>query len=166
MHRISAIIVIAIALGIPALAQEKTAVKLYNPDADAAAELDAAIERAEQEGRHVLVQVGGNWCPWCIKLDKLFTTNDTIRAFIERHYVFLLVNYSKENRNLPVLERLGFPQRFGFPVMVVLDGKGSRLHTQDSGLLEEGKAHSAEKVLTFLNNWAPPALDPARYKDQ
>ena len=147
-------------------AQEKPAVTLYNPDADAAAELDAAIHRADAEGKHVLVQVGGNWCPWCIKLDKLFTANDTIKTYIEKHYVFLLVNYSKENKNLATLVRLGFPQRFGFPVMVVLDAAGNRLHTQDSGFLEQGNAHSPEKVLTFLRNWTVAAVEASQYAEK
>lgn len=149
-----------------AVAQEKQAVTLYNPDADAAAELDAAIQKANREGKHVLVQVGGNWCPWCIKLDKLFSTNDTIKTYIAKNYVFLLVNYSKENKNLPTLARLGYPQRFGFPVMVVLDGSGNRLHTQDSGFLEAGGTHSPEKVLTFLRNWTASAVEPSQYADR
>lgn len=144
-------------------AQQKEVVHIYDPQADAAHDLDAAIARAGAGQKHVLVQVGGNWCPWCIKLDKLFNTNDTIRTFIEKNFVFVLINYSKENRNLPVLERLGYPQRFGFPVLIVLDAAGARLHTQDSGFLEEGKGHSAEKILTFLRNWTPAALAPAQY---
>jgi hypothetical protein len=164
MPRTIAIIVVTFLFHAAASAQEHTA-KLYHPDADASADLRAAIERAGKEGKHVLAQVGGNWCPWCLKLDKLCTSNDTIRAFIQKNYVFVLINYSKENKNLPVLARLGYPQRFGFPVLVVLDGNGVRLHTQDSGLLEEGKAHSPEKVLTFLRHWTPGALDPASYKE-
>jgi hypothetical protein len=34
---------------------------------------------------------------------------------------------------------LGNPQRFGFPVFVIIDGDGNVLHTQDSALLEQGK---------------------------
>jgi thiol:disulfide interchange protein len=164
MKRIMIAFLVAAATGLTALAQEKAA-PLYRPDADAAEELNNAIERAHREGKNVLVQVGGNWCPWCIKLDKLFRSNDTIRTFIDTHYVFLLVNYSKENTNLPVLARLGYPQRFGFPVLVVLDGNGTRLHTQDSGFLEEGKTHSPEKVLTFLTKWTVSALDPKAYSE-
>jgi len=48
------------------------------------------------------------------------------------------------------LSGLGYPQRFGFPVFVVLDDKGNRLHTHNSDYPEEGKYHSKEKVLEFL----------------
>ena len=150
-----------------ACAAQKTAneTRIYDPSADAAAALNEALRVADASGRHVLVQVGGNWCSWCLKLEKLFAGNDTIARILNEHYVFLRVNYSKENKNLRVLERLEFPQRFGFPVLVVLDAKGRRLHTQDSGLLEEGGQHSAEKVRTFLSKWTSTSLDPAPYRE-
>ena len=35
-------------------------------------DLQQAIQLAGQENKHVLVQVGGNWCPWCVKLHGFF----------------------------------------------------------------------------------------------
>jgi len=139
---------------------------LYHPEADAAAELDAAIAQAAKGGKHVLVQVGGNWCPWCLRLDSLTTYNPEIRDMIAKDYEFVLINYSKENKNLPILARLEYPQRFGFPVLVVLDSNGERLHTQDSGFLEGGGRHDPEKVKTFLRAWTPAALRPDHYEKE
>ncbi len=79
-------------------------------------------------------------------------------------YVFLLVNYSKENKNLDVLAKLGYPQRFGFPVLVILDQNGNRLHTQNTAYLEKDKSYSEKKLVEFLEQWSPAALDPAKYK--
>lgn len=148
---------------LPCLAQQKE--KLYDPGADASAELDAAIARAGREGKHVLVQVGGNWCSWCVKLDGLMKRDARIDSILNADYLFLRVNYSKENRNTAVLERLAWPQRFGFPVLVVLDGKGARLHTQDSGLLEKDGGHDPEMVARFLRLWASNALSADQYRE-
>jgi hypothetical protein len=74
------------------------------------------------------------------------------------------VNYSKENKNPDILADLGYPQRFGFPVLVILDGNGNRLHTQNSAYLEQEKAYSMETVIEFLKQWTPAALDPENYK--
>lgn len=41
-------------------------------------------------------------------------------------------------------------------MIVVLDADGKRLTTQDTGKLEEGDRHDPNKVLAFLNQWAPP----------
>jgi thioredoxin-related protein len=138
--------------------------KLYDPSADAKADIKAAVEKANKEGKHVLLQVGGNWCKWCLRFNEKATSNDTIRNEIEKNYVVYHLNYSKENENLDVLASLGYPQRFGFPVFVILDGKGNRLHTQSSGYLEEGKGHGTSKIMDFLTMWTPAAVDPKNYE--
>ncbi len=140
---------------------QEAKVRLYDPSADASAQLGAAIAQASAAGKHVLVQVGGNWCPWCIKLDELMSSNKAIDSLLTADYVLLRVNYSKENTNAKVLARLGNPERFGFPVLIILDGTGQRLHTQDSGLLEKDEAHDPDAVYRFLYLWRPGALHSA-----
>ena len=137
---------------------------VYNPEADAKAELQAAIKTAKASNKHVLVQVGGNWCSWCIKFHNLTITDAQLDSTIKANYVVLKVNHSKEVPNLAVLEALEYPQRFGFPVFVVLDGNGKRLHTQNSAYLEEDKGYSKKKILEFLGHWSKPALAAERYK--
>jgi hypothetical protein len=80
------------------------------------------------------------------------------------YFVFGLVNHSRENRNYEVLAELGFPQRFGFPVLVILDASGNRIHTQNSAYLEQEKSYDEKKMIEFLQNWSPRALDPNSYK--
>lgn len=158
-------IFIFFALTLTICAQVKRDKKIYNPDADATADIDNAVVQAAKDHKHVLLQIGGNWCPWCLKMHELFSSNATIDSLLKADYVFVLVNYSKENRNLPIMTKLGFPQRFGFPVLVVLDAHGNRLHTQDSGLLEGGKQHDPDKVMTFLRAWTTKSLDPHSYTE-
>lgn len=136
---------------------------IYNPNADAQAEIAAAVKEAAAQKKHVLAIVGGNWCGWCKKLDRLMQGDAEIKQAIDDQYIVVHVNYSKENKNEAVLASLGFPQRFGYPVLVVLDGAGKRLHTQNSGHLEEGAGHSPKKVMAFLKNWSYAAVDPASY---
>ena len=138
--------------------------KLYDPSDDAKVEITKAVKKAEIEGKHVLLQIGGNWCGWCIVFDEKVKSNDTLRIAIEKNYIVYHVNYSRENMNEDVLASLGFPQRFGFPVFVVLDSEGNRLHTQNSVYLEEGNGHSTSKILEFLRHWSPVAVDPKQYR--
>ena len=144
-------------------AQEKPK-EIYNITADAESEIKNAVLRAEKEGKHVLLMLGGNWCRWCRMYDKFRLENAKIDSASQTNFIFLHVNYSKENKNPAVMEMLDFPQRFGFPVFVVLDGKGNRLHTQNSAYLEAGEGYSEEKVLEFYSQWAPAALDPVKYR--
>lgn len=147
-------------------AQQPAKVTIYNPSADAMADIKAAVAKAASENKHVLIQVGGNWCPWCVKLHKLFHTDQKIDSLINANYVFILVNYSKENKNYATLKQLEFPQRFGFPSLVILDKTGKRLHTQDSSLLESGDGYDAKKVFGFLKGWTVSAVDPASYPEK
>lgn len=157
------LIILLAAFAIGAKAQTKDSVKLYNPAADAKAEIKDAVKKASKEHKNVLLQIGGNWCIWCIRFNNLVTTDPDLNKYMNDNYVVLHVNYSPENKNPDVLASLGYPQRFGFPVFVVLDDKGNRLHTQNSGYLEEGKGHSKAKVMEFFKSWSPKAIDPKTY---
>ncbi|BAX82295.1 thioredoxin family protein [Labilibaculum antarcticum] len=137
--------------------------KPYDPSLNAKQEIAKALSIAKVQGKHVLLQIGGNWCPWCIKMHTYLHTETEITKLLDDNYIFLEVNYSKENKNLDALAELGYPQRFGFPVMIVLNGDGERLHTQNTGNLEQENAYNFEKVKSFLYNWRPDALNPEHY---
>jgi thiol:disulfide interchange protein len=157
------VIVIGLLMLMPSKAQQTTAPAIYNPQANAKADLAAALLQAKEQKKQVLIQVGGNWCPWCIRLHNFMHTDQQVDSILKADYVFMLINYSPENKNPEILASLEYPQRFGFPVLLVLDESGKRLHTQDSGLLEQGKGYDPEKVKRFLLSWNRSALDPATY---
>ena len=137
---------------------------IYNPNADAKTEIQQAVKEAKAEGKNVFLQIGGNWCPWCIKFHHFVESNSEIKNFVEKNFVVVKVNYSKENKNLAILKELDYPQRFGFPVFVILNGDGKRIHTQNSAYLEENGGYSEKEVLTFYKQWSPMALDPKTYE--
>jgi len=149
-----------LAVGVQA---QKSYGDLYHPGSDAAADIEQAVQQAANSGKHVLIQLGGNWCVWCYRLHDFIESDSEIKTFLEDNYVLYHLNYSKENKNMAVLEKLGYPQRFGFPALIVLDAKGTRLHTQDSALLESGKGYDRAKVFGVLKMWTPKALAPETY---
>ncbi len=140
------------------------AVSIYHPEADAKAEVAAAVKEAKSSGKHVLIMVGGNWCRWCRMFEKFRLADAAVDSALKAGFVFQHVNFSKENKNEALMEQLEFPQRFGFPVFVVLDANGKRIHTQHSGYLEDGEGYSSKKVVEFLSQWSPSSLEPTQYK--
>lgn len=140
------------------------AINIYNPDADAKAEVASALAKASAEGKHVFLQIGGNWCPWCVRFHKMVTEDMQLDSLIQANYEVIKVNYSKENNNHELLATLGYPQRFGFPVFVILDAKGNVLHTQDSWYLEQDKAYNREKVERLFLNWSAYTMKEAAEK--
>lgn len=160
MKRIPVIVILLFTVNF-VLAQQ---VEIYNPEADAKADIAAAVKKAESENKHVFLQIGGNWCPWCIKFHRFVDEDAEIKKYVEDNFVVVKVNYDQKNKNEKVLADLGFPQRFGFPVFVILNEKGERIHTQNSAYLEKDKGYDRDRVLQFYKQWSPTALDPLSYK--
>lgn len=129
-------------------------VQKFDPTRDAARDIaDAQIE-AKRSARRILLDVGGEWCIWCHRLDTLFMRNKDLAAELHAGFVVVKVNYSKENKNEAVLAPYGkIP---GYPHLFVLDENGMLLHSQDTGELESGKGHDPEKVRAFIQAWRGP----------
>lgn len=137
-------------------------VSVYHPEEDASAALKQAIQKASIEGKHVFITIGGNWCPWCVMLDGYLKEHSSLDSIIRADYIPLKINYSREVPNLPIMEQLEYPNRFGFPVIVILNEKGERIHTQNSAYLEEGKSYDEKKWMDFFKGWNYKALHPEK----
>ncbi len=138
--------------------------KVYNDDIDPMEQIDNAIAQAIEQGKFVICQVGGNWCPWCLRFADFITKDEEIAKLVDDNFVYIHVSYNPhkstdEARDKAMLKRLGNPGRFGYPVFVVLDAKGNVIHIQDSSYLEEGKGYHKDKVLQFFMHWTPKAVN-------
>lgn len=138
--------------------------KVYDETINPMEQIDKALATVKSDSgqKFVICQVGGNWCPWCLKFADFISKDSDIMKVVNENFVYLHVNYNPRKDNSATAEalmkRLDNPKRFGFPVFVVLDGDGKVLHTQDSSFLEEGKGYNKDKVLRFLKNWTPKAV--------
>jgi thioredoxin-related protein len=139
--------------------QEK---KLYDPSIDGMKQINEAVAKAKSAGKHVLIQYGGNWCPWCLRFDAFCKADAEISKIISDNYIPVKLNYSPENKNDASNAFLGNPSRFGFPVFIILDGNGKVLHIQDSGLMESGQSYDQKKVTGFMKNWTAAAIIPKK----
>ena len=132
---------------------ETYTVGAFDPARDAQKDLRDAVALAGKSGRRVLMDVGGEWCVWCRRLDTLWATDAALRSYRDSNYVTLKVNWSPENKNVDLLSK--YPRIPGYPHLFVLEKDGTLLHSQGTGELEKGKGHDPEKVLAFLQLWAP-----------
>lgn len=136
--------------------------QVYDESINTMEQIDKAVAQAKSEGKFVICQVGGNWCPWCLKFAKFIKDDVEIKAFIEKNFVYIHVNYPSRKGNREAakitMKRLGNPERFGFPVFVVLNTDGKVIHIQDSSFLEEGEGYSKEKTMRFFKNWTPEVV--------
>jgi len=107
------------------------AFSLYHPKAAAKEEIVLAVAEAKAQNKQVLIQ---------------------------DNYIVYHLNYSNENKNTAIFKAYGFPNRFGFPVFLVLNADGNLIHTQNSSYLELGKSYDAPKGKEFLLSFTSKAL--------
>jgi thioredoxin-related protein len=135
----------AVAIG-QAPAREK-----FDPKRDAAKDISNAVALAKKQNKRILLDVGGEWCGWCHKLDNFFLTDKGAGKLLKEKFIVVKVNFSPENKNEAVLSK--YPPIKGYPHLFVLDKGGKLLHSQDTGLLETGDHHDHDKVMAFLKKW-------------
>ena len=142
--------------------------KVYDEEINQLEQIDKAVAQAKREGKFVICQLGGNWCPWCLKFADYISKDSDIAKIINDNFVYIHVNNnprmakSKDEavakRAAALMKRLDNAGRFGYPVFIVLDKNGKVIHIQDSGYLEEGEGYNKEKVMRFFKNWTPKAV--------
>jgi len=145
---------------------QKPLKKVYDETLNPMEQIDQAVAQAKREGKFTICQVGGNWCPWCLRFADFIERDTVIGKVVNDNFVYVHVNYNPRKsvgeeqvrQAAELMKRLGDCGRFGFPVFVVLDEEGRVLHIQDSSFLEEGQGYSQERVLRFLKTWTPDAV--------
>jgi thiol:disulfide interchange protein len=125
----------------------------YSEARDPAADLERAKEAADKAGKHILIEVGGQWCIWCKIMTDFLAAHEDLQKLREDNYVLLKVNFSKGNRNEAFLSR--FPKADGYPHLYVLNAKGKVLYSQNTGELDEGRSYNYDRFKAFLTKYAP-----------
>jgi thiol:disulfide interchange protein len=128
----------------------------FDPARNAQKDIQDAIVLAKKFNKRILLDIGGEWCIWCHRLDSLFVQNKDLENFLNKHYVVVKINVSKENENKEALSK--YPVIGGYPHIFILEKNGQLIHSQDTGELEfpkdhPNKGHDKTKVLMFLKKW-------------
>jgi thioredoxin-related protein len=135
---------------------------LYDPKADARAQVEAAVVRARRDHARVLIQFGFEGCSWCHKLHRLFEQDEEVRKVLRDEYVLVLVDIHAPHAEELLKECKGalgpeeLMKAVGFPFLAVLDGNGKVVTAQPTGPLEQGEEHDPARVKEFLGRWVTP----------
>ena len=140
-------------------AQEKSDLplysKVYDDKRDPFKDAVAAIKLAKASNRNVLIEIGGNWCTWCHKMDAFLEKNPDIYNKLHQEFVILKVNVSDSNENEAFMK--GLPPVLGYPHMYVSTAAGKMVLSKDTAELQEDGKYSRENWLFFINEWKPKA---------
>lgn len=132
-------------------AQTEKTEKLFDPTRNPFEDLKIAVDEAGKSSKRIILDVGGEWCIWCHRIDAFMNNTEEIKSLLDEKFIVLKVNFSKENKNEKFLSQ--YPTIEGYPHFFVLEKDGSLLHSQNTGELEKDKDYDKEKFLAFLNKW-------------
>jgi thioredoxin-related protein len=125
-------------------------VDFYRTKIDARKNVASALIKAKSEGKNVIIMFGGSWSAWSKLFNETCSKDPDLMKMYHNNYKGVPVE-ARENKDM--LIEYGSPNRFGYPVFVVINSDGKLIHTQDSALLEEGDGYNKEKIMTFLKKW-------------
>lgn len=125
--------------------------KIYDDKRDPFKDAQAAIKLAQETNRNVLIEIGGNWCSWCHKMDLFLTEHPKIYQQLHNNYVLLKVSVSDSNENEAFMKSL--PPVEGYPHMYVSTNTGAMLLSKDTAELLNDLEYSVEYWTAFLDKW-------------
>jgi len=137
---------------IPVTAPPAIKKHLYPADADANAEIAAALQQAHRENKHVIVNFGGDWCGDCQVLD-IYLHQSPNLELLDHNFVLVHVDIGHSDKNVDVAARYGVPLKRGVPALAVLDQHGKVLFSQATGDFSDMRYMQPTSVTEFLNRW-------------
>ena len=136
------------------IAQDKTesTTPKFDPSRDSFKDLKEAVVDAQNTDKRILLDVGGEWCIWCHRLDGFLEAHPELKNFMHDNFVVLKINWSPDSKNEKFLSQ--YPKVAGYPHIFILEKDGKFLFSKNTGELEKEKSYDAEKIMDFLKEWA------------
>jgi thiol-disulfide isomerase/thioredoxin len=123
----------------------------YDPARDPFVDLGAAKARASAEGKRILLEIGGDWCPYCMALEKTMERDAAARAAWAESFVVVKVHFSDDQKNPAFFARYPSPQEF--PSLYILDADGRMIDRQVGRDLLEARVYPTDKLVAFAQKW-------------
>ena len=129
-----------------------TGVVLYDPNADATADIAAAMALAKADGKRVLLDFGADWCPDCHVL-AAYLHGAAGSRLVDASFHVVPIDVGYWDHNVDVAATYGSPITQGIPAVVVLTPDGKIVGTTADGSLANASAMREDDVLSKLAAW-------------
>jgi len=124
-------------------------VRPFDESADAGRDVALATARAKANGKLLLLEFGGNWCPYCRALGGLMQSPE-VKDVIARHYELVWIDVGRAEKNLDLFERYGLSLE-AVPSTLVIDPTTDKVRNLDEIVADdEGNASSAKVQAAWL----------------
>ena len=159
MRRTTTIAISLLLLIAAAAAQITYNPKLYDPAANARAEIARAIRTAGREHKRILLVFGANWCPDCQALNYRFN-QEPVKELVDSNFIVVHVDTGEGEgrfaKNVDVAQQYQIPLKKGIPAIAVLSQRGRLLSSQTNGQFSSARRLDPQQIVDFLNQWKPP----------
>lgn len=125
---------------------------LYSQTADPKADIAAALAKAAQEHKRVIVDFGGDWCIDCQVLE-IYMHQPPNAQLLAQYFLVVHVWIGHEDANLDIPAKYGIPIEKGVPALAVLNPDGEVAYAQRSREFEKMSSMDPRSVTEFLEKW-------------
>ena len=134
-----------------------SAYKVYDPDANAMAQIDKALTRARKRSTKVMVVMGANWChdskSFAARMDK-----PEFQTLLADNYEIVYVSAGKDpgqkDQNREVSKRFGVDAIEGTPTIFITKADGTVLNSDSAGYWRHANNIPTDMSYAYLNMYA------------
>lgn len=128
---------------------------IFDRDANALRDITAALTRARDDNRRVLIHWGSNSCETCQRLHAAMNNDRAIKRMLLYEYELVLVDVGSRDRNLDIALSYGVaPQASGVPWLTMLNFDGEPIANLHAGTFGDGRgSFDVKKIEEFLRTY-------------
>jgi thiol-disulfide isomerase/thioredoxin len=169
--RLLSVVVLAIGAGLVvacvSAAETDADGRLFEPSADPLADVQQALDRADDGDRLALVVLGANWCHDSRALASRLN-RPPLAALIQQEYELVFVDVGFLDKGRDVVQQFGVPHFYATPTMLIIDpSSGALINDEDRHMWANAYSIDMPSSVQYFEKWATtdavpdPAADSA-----
>ncbi len=131
----------------------------FQPSEDPLADVQQALDRAEESDRLALVVLGANWCHDSRALaSRLY--RPPLAALIQQHYELVFVDVGYYEKGREVLQQFGVAQLYATPTVLIIDPSSRALvNDEDRPMWSNAYRIDMASSVRYFEKWAMSDLN-------
>jgi hypothetical protein len=113
---------------------------------------EAALAESRRTGRKVLVEYGGDWCPWSLRMSAVLQ-RPAFSQLLRQRFIFVRCYVGPDGHSSP--PEVDFPSELdSVPFFALMDADGRIVATQRTAGFEVLWFYWTPRIRSFLEGWA------------
>ncbi|MEQ1687752.1 MAG: thioredoxin family protein [Sphingopyxis sp.] len=135
----------------------RDAATIFNSARDADADVNGALATAQENGKHVMIILGGDWCHDSMALADMFHSPRFAAMLAVRYeLVWVHVPRSMEERDATLARRFGLDSIEGTPTVLILDSQGMAINLADAPTWRNAASRKPAAIYRHFARAVPP----------